>query len=39
MFLTTAKPLSTSGQVVGLGVTSAEPWFHLPQLKPLANSA
>lgn len=36
MFLTTAKPLIDGGQVIGLGVTSAEPWFNLPQLKPLS---
>ncbi len=35
MFLTTAKQYVDSGQMVGLGVTSAEPWFQLPQLKPL----
>ena len=35
MFLTTAKPLVDGGQVVGLGVTSDEPWFNLPGLKPL----
>lgn len=37
MFLVTAKPLIDSGQVVGLAVTSAEPWFNLPGLKPLAD--
>ncbi len=37
MFLTTAKQYVDSGQVIGLGVTSAEPWFQLPQLKPLAD--
>jgi len=35
MFLTTAKPLIDNGQVVGLAVSSAEPWFNLPGLKPL----
>lgn len=35
MFLTTAKQHIENGQLVGLGVTSAEPWFQLPQLKPL----
>ena len=35
MFLTTAKPLIDDGRVVGLGVTSADAWFNLPQLKPL----
>lgn len=35
MFLTTAKPLVDEGRVVGLGVTSAEPWFNLPNVKPL----
>ena len=37
MFLTTAKQYVDSGQVIGVGVTSAEPWFQLPQLKPLAD--
>jgi tripartite-type tricarboxylate transporter receptor subunit TctC len=36
MFLTTAKQHVESGQLVGLGVTSADAWFQLPQLKPLA---
>ena len=36
MFLTTAKAYIDNGQMVGLGVTSAEPWFNLPQLKPLS---
>jgi len=36
MFLTTAKQHIDNGQMVGLGVTSAEPWFQLPQLRPLA---
>jgi tripartite-type tricarboxylate transporter receptor subunit TctC len=36
MFLVTAKPLIDTGQVVGLAVSSAEPWFNLPGLKPLA---
>ena len=35
MFLTTAKQYVDGGQVVGLGVTSADAWFQLPQLKPL----
>jgi tripartite-type tricarboxylate transporter receptor subunit TctC len=35
MFLTTAKSHIDGGQLVGLGVTSAEPWFNLPGLKPL----
>jgi tripartite-type tricarboxylate transporter receptor subunit TctC len=35
MFLTSAKPHIDGGQVVGLGVTSDEPWFNLPGLKPL----
>ena len=35
MFLTTAKQHIDNGQMIGLGVTSAEPWFQLPQLKPL----
>jgi tripartite-type tricarboxylate transporter receptor subunit TctC len=35
MFLVTAKPLIDNGQVVGLAVSSAEPWFNLPGLKPL----
>jgi tripartite-type tricarboxylate transporter receptor subunit TctC len=34
MFLTTAKPLIDDGRVIGLGVTSAEPWFNLPGIKP-----
>jgi tripartite-type tricarboxylate transporter receptor subunit TctC len=37
MFLTTAKQYVDGGQVAGLGVTSAEVWFQLPQLKPLAD--
>jgi tripartite-type tricarboxylate transporter receptor subunit TctC len=36
MVLVTAKPLIESGQVVGLAVSSAEPWFNLPGIKPLA---
>jgi len=36
MFLTTAKPLIDDGRVIGLGVTSAEPWFNLPHVPPLA---
>jgi tripartite-type tricarboxylate transporter receptor subunit TctC len=36
MFLTTAKQYVDSGQVIGLGVTSAEPWFNLPGIAPLA---
>ena len=35
MFLTTAKQYVDGGQVAGLGVTSADVWFQLPQLKPL----
>ena len=35
MFLTTAKQHIEGGQLVGLGVTSADAWFQLPQLKPL----
>jgi tripartite-type tricarboxylate transporter receptor subunit TctC len=35
MFLVTAKPLIDGGQVTGLAVSSAEPWFNLPGLKPL----
>jgi tripartite-type tricarboxylate transporter receptor subunit TctC len=35
MFMVTATPYIEGGQVIGLGVTSAEPWFSLPQLKPL----
>jgi tripartite-type tricarboxylate transporter receptor subunit TctC len=35
MFLTTAKQHIDNGQMVGLGVTSAEPWFQLPELRPL----
>jgi tripartite-type tricarboxylate transporter receptor subunit TctC len=35
MFMVTATPYVEGGQVVGLGVTSAEPWFSMPQLKPL----
>jgi len=35
MFLTTAKPLIDDGRVVGIAVSSAEPWFNLPGLKPL----
>ena len=34
MFLVTAKPLIDSGQLVGLAVSSAEPWFNLPGIKP-----
>ena len=36
IFLTTAKQYVDGGQVVGLGVTSSDAWFQLPQLKPLA---
>jgi len=36
MFLTTAKQYVDSGQLIGLGVTSAEPWFNLPGIPPLA---
>jgi tripartite-type tricarboxylate transporter receptor subunit TctC len=36
MFLTTAKQYVDAGQVIGLGVTSAEPWFNLPDIPPLA---
>jgi tripartite-type tricarboxylate transporter receptor subunit TctC len=35
MFLTTAKPLIDSGQVIGLGHTGDGPWFNLPNVKPL----
>ena len=35
MFLTTAKQYVDGGQVIGTGGQSAEPWFNLPQLKPL----
>jgi tripartite-type tricarboxylate transporter receptor subunit TctC len=35
MFLTTAKPLIDNGQVVGIAVSSNQPWFNLPGLKPL----
>jgi tripartite-type tricarboxylate transporter receptor subunit TctC len=35
MFLTTAKPLIDEGRVIGLGVTSDEPWFNLPAVPPL----
>ena len=35
MFLTIAKQHIEGGQLVGLGVTSADAWFQLPQLKPL----
>ena len=34
MFLVTAKPLIDGGQVVGIAVSSAEPWFNLPGIKP-----
>jgi tripartite-type tricarboxylate transporter receptor subunit TctC len=36
MFLTTAKPLIDGGQVIGIGVTWDEPWFNLPDIKPLS---
>ena len=36
MFLTTAKQYVDSGQLIGLGVTSAEPWFNLPDVQPLS---
>ncbi|MGB7834059.1 MAG: tripartite tricarboxylate transporter substrate-binding protein [Xanthobacteraceae bacterium] len=36
MFLTSAKPYIDGGQVLGLGVSSAQPWFNLPGLKPLS---
>jgi tripartite-type tricarboxylate transporter receptor subunit TctC len=35
MFLTTAKPLIEDGRVFGIGITSEEPWFNLPNVKPL----
>ena len=35
MFLTTAKPLIDEDRVIGLGVTSADPWFNLPNVPPL----
>jgi tripartite-type tricarboxylate transporter receptor subunit TctC len=34
MFLVTAKPLIDNGQLTGLAVTSAEPWFNLPGIRP-----
>jgi len=34
MFLVTAKPLIDGGQAVGIAVSSAEPWFNLPGIKP-----
>ena len=36
MFLTTAKQYVDGGQLIGLGVTSAEPWFNLAGIPPLA---
>jgi len=39
MFLTASiAPYLDSKQLIGLGVSSAEPWFSLPQLKPLSES-
>jgi tripartite-type tricarboxylate transporter receptor subunit TctC len=37
MFLTTAKPLIDEKKVVGLAVTSAEPWFNLPGIPTLVS--
>jgi len=36
MFLTTAKSYIDADQIVGLGVTWNEPWFNLPNIKPLS---
>jgi tripartite-type tricarboxylate transporter receptor subunit TctC len=36
MFMASAKQYIDGGQVIGLGVSSAEPWFNLPELKPLS---
>lgn len=36
MFMASAKQYIDGGQVVGLGVSAAEPWFNLPDLKPLS---
>ncbi len=36
MFMASAKQYIDAGQVVGLGVSAAEPWFNLPDLKPLS---
>ena len=35
MFLTTAKPLIDDGRVTGLAVSSAKPWFNLPNVPTL----
>lgn len=36
MFMASAKQYIDAGQVIGIGVSSAEPWFNLPGLKPLS---
>jgi tripartite-type tricarboxylate transporter receptor subunit TctC len=36
MFMASAKQYIDGGQVIGIGVTAAEPWFNLPGIKPLS---
>jgi tripartite-type tricarboxylate transporter receptor subunit TctC len=36
MFMASAKQYIDGGQAIGIGVSSAEPWFNLPDLKPLS---
>ena len=36
MFMASAKQYIDGGQVIGIGTSSAEQWFNLPQLKPLS---
>jgi tripartite-type tricarboxylate transporter receptor subunit TctC len=36
MFMASAKQYIDAGQVIGIGVSSEEPWPSLPQLKPLS---
>jgi tripartite-type tricarboxylate transporter receptor subunit TctC len=36
MFMASAKQYIDGGQVIGLGVSAEQPWFNLPDLKPLS---
>jgi tripartite-type tricarboxylate transporter receptor subunit TctC len=36
MFMASAKQYIDGGQVIGIGVSAAEPWFNLPDIKPLS---
>jgi len=38
MFMAGAKPYLGSGKAVGLGVTSAKPWFTFPELRPIGET-